>query len=142
MNPMNPMNPVNPDPRTQLGGPWRQRRDGFELAVRPDALPGAAEHMLAAGARFVALVATPDADGELAMSWHWDVEGTLLSLHTTLARGEAAPSIARVYPGADWAERETRDYYAVTFDGRTDTAPLMLRAGDAPGILLARGGAP
>jgi hypothetical protein len=133
---------MTPDPRETIGGDWIRRPDGFWLAVRPDAIPGAAERMLASGARFAALVATPDGSGNLAMSWHWDCRGTLLTLHTALANGQSAPSIAQVYPGADWAERETHDYYAVTFAGRADTTPLVLRAGDTPGILLAnRGGA-
>jgi NADH:ubiquinone oxidoreductase subunit C len=38
--------------------------------------------------------------------------------------------------GADWAEREARDYYAVTFSGRASTPTLMLREGDEPGVLL------
>jgi NADH:ubiquinone oxidoreductase subunit C len=46
------------------------------------------------------------------------------------------PSIVDIYPGADWAEREAREYYAVTFEGRVSTPPLMLREGDAVGILL------
>jgi hypothetical protein len=131
---------MTPDPRTQIDGAWIRRPDGFALAVRPEAIPSAAEHMLALGARFAALVASPAPGGALAMSWYWDLGGTLWSLRTTLASGEAAPSIAHVYPGADWAERETHDYYAVTFTGRADTTPLMLRAGDTPGILLANGG--
>ena len=46
------------------------------------------------------------------------------------------PSITEIYPGADWAEREARDCFAVTFSERADTPPLMLRDGDTPGILL------
>jgi len=34
------------------------------------------------------------------------------------------------------AERETRDYYAVPFEGRLSTPPLMLREEDAPGMML------
>ena len=51
------------------------------------------------------------------------------------------PTIADIYPGADWAERETRDYFAVEFEGRESTAPLMLRDTDSPGILLETNGA-
>ena len=59
-----------------------------------------------------------------------------MSVETTLAAGVPAPSIVDIYPGADWAEREAREYYAVTFKGRDSTPPLMLREGDAVGILL------
>jgi NADH:ubiquinone oxidoreductase subunit C len=50
------------------------------------------------------------------------------------------PTIADIYPGADWAERETRDYFAVKFEGRDSTPPLMLRDTDRPGILLETNG--
>ena len=92
--------------------------------------------MLADGARFATLVARPDGAGQLRLSWHWDLKGTLLSIETMLAAGSRVPSIVDIYPGADWAEREAREYYAVTFEGRVSTPPLMLREGDAVGILL------
>jgi hypothetical protein len=88
------------------------------------------------GARFSALVARQLTAGELRLSWHWDFNGTLLSAETCLAAGDPAPSITDFYPGADWAERETRDYYAVSFPERTCTPPLMLRDKDTPGVLL------
>jgi NADH:ubiquinone oxidoreductase subunit C len=68
------------------------------------------------------------------------MEGTLLSVVSFLDEGIAVPSIVDTYPGADWAERETRDYYAVTFEGRKDTPTLMLRDGDKPGRFLRTSG--
>ena len=44
------------------------------------------------------------------------------------------PSITDLVPGADWAEREIHDYYGLTFTGRTDTRPLVLREGDPAGL--------
>ena len=84
----------------------------------------------------MALVVSPDSQGVFGMSWHWDLKGTLLSVTTTLAAGKPAPRIVDIYIGADWAERETRDYYAVPFEGRLSTPPLMLREEDAPGMML------
>jgi NADH:ubiquinone oxidoreductase subunit C len=88
------------------------------------------------GARFAALVARQTGAGALHLSWHWDFQGTLLCVETELAQGDLVPSITEIYPGADWAEREARDCFAVTFSERADTPPLMLRDGDTPGILL------
>jgi hypothetical protein len=88
------------------------------------------------GARFAALVARQAKAGTLRLSWHWDFQGTLLSVETEPRPGVSVPSIVDIYPGADWAERESRDYFAVTFAERADTPPLMLREGDTPGILL------
>ena len=129
--------------REGIGGSWTERADGWWRSAAPTELRDVARGMLEGGARFVALVACARPAGALRLSWHWDVRGTLLSIEATLAAGAAVPSIADVYPGADWAERETRDYYAVSFEGRATTAPLMLREGDAPGVLLpAKGDSP
>jgi hypothetical protein len=122
--------------REQMGGSWEERSDGWWLPLPPEHIPAAARTMLAGGARFVALVASPGSQGEFGLSWHWDLKGTLLSVTTTLAAGRPAPSIVDIYVGADWAERETRDYYAITFEGRLSTTSLMLREEDAPGMML------
>jgi Ni,Fe-hydrogenase III component G len=47
------------------------------------------------------------------------------------------PTIADLLPGADWAEREIRDYYGVEFAGREATPTLMLRPGDPAGLFTA-----
>jgi len=127
--------------RERVGGSWAQRADGWWLRVEPSQVRTVAERMLAGSARFSALVARPGPGGALRLSWHWDVAGTLLSVDTLLPAGAAAPSIVDLYPGADWAERETREYYAIELTGRQATPPLMLREGDAPGVLLRDAGA-
>lgn len=37
------------------------------------------------------------------------------------------PSVATLFPGSDWHERETAEMFGVTFEGRPATAPLLLR---------------
>ena len=37
-----------------------------------------------------------------------------------------APSVAAVYPGADWHERECFDFFGVRFSGHPDLKPLLL----------------
>lgn len=122
--------------RERIGGSWKLRPDGWWLRVGPAQVRAAATAMLEGRARFAALVARPAAGGGLRLSWHWDVAGTLLSVDAVLAAGAAAPTGADLYRGADWAEREAREYYGVEFEGRETTPPLMLREGDAPGVLL------
>ena len=122
--------------RERIGGNWAAHADGWWLRVPADKIREVARTMLAGDARFAALVARPDGAGQLRLSWHWDLKGTLLSVESTLAASVPVPSIVDIYPGADWAEREAREYYAVTFEGRDSTPPLMLREGDAVGILL------
>jgi len=36
------------------------------------------------------------------------------------------PSIATIYPGADWHERETRDMFGINFSGHPNLVPLLL----------------
>ena len=125
------------DLRQQIPGLWTERADGWWLRVPAVSVREVAHTVRQGGARFSALVAAPDGNtGDLRVSWHWDLKGTLLSVETTVAAGSPVPSIVDIYPGADWAERETRDYYAATFEGRDGTPPLMLRDGDEPGVLL------
>jgi len=128
------------DLRGRIGGEWTERFDGWWLGIPLDQLRATAAAMLEGGARFAALVAAPASNGSFRLSWHWDVIGTLLSVESTLAAGAALPTIADIYPGADWAERETRDYFAIAFSGRVSTTPLMLREQDAPGVLLLQPG--
>jgi hypothetical protein len=122
--------------RKQMGGSWAERGDGWWLALPPERIRDAARTMLAGGARFSALVVSPGSQGAFELSWHWDKKGTLLSITSTLKAGAPLPSIADIYIGADWTEREARDYYAVNFEGRSSTPTLMLREADAPGVML------
>lgn len=39
------------------------------------------------------------------------------------------PSVAAVWPAAEWYEREARDLFGVHFDGNPDDAPLLLYEG-------------
>lgn len=122
--------------RERIGGNWTQRADGWWLVKPADEIRSAARVMREGGARFAALVVRETKPGALRFCWHWDFQGTLLSVEAEPSTQEAVPSIVDIYPGADWAEREARDYFAVTLADRAETPPLMLRAGDTPGILL------
>jgi NADH-quinone oxidoreductase subunit C len=126
--------------REKLGGDWFFRGGAWWRLEPIAGIRNIARQMLEGEARFATIVATSAADGSLRVSWHWDVFGTLLSVESLLPAGGLMPTIADIYPGADWAERETRDYFAVEFAGRDSTPPLMLRETDRPGILLPANG--
>ncbi|THB66319.1 MAG: NADH-quinone oxidoreductase subunit C [Desulfovibrio sp.] len=38
------------------------------------------------------------------------------------------PTISDIYPGAQWHERETRDFYYITFEGIANDSPILLAA--------------
>jgi len=109
-------------------------RGGGWWAVWPDLdVHAMAVAMLAHEVRLVTITALPHPDGGLRLIYHWDVGPALLNLETTVRAGHV-PTISDVLPAADWAEREIRDYYGTTFDGRATTPPLMLRDDDVPGL--------
>lgn len=83
--------------------------------------------------RLVTVTATPLTGDALRLIYHWDADGQLVNLATTVASGHI-PTISDILPAADWVEREIRDYYGPEFDGRDSTPPLMLREGDPPGL--------
>ena len=125
--------------RREAGGTWEERSDGWWLSIEADLVPQIACSMLRAEARFVTILALQEGEA-LRVSWHWDLGGVLLSVAARLSESMPVPSIIDSYPGADWAERETRDYYAVEFEGRTETPTLMLRDSDKLGVFLCKSG--
>jgi hypothetical protein len=110
------------------GAWWLTTSDGFDVRA-------IAERLRALDARFAAITATEQTDGSIQLDYQWDLDGLLLSFVIT-ATDKRAVSIVDIVPGADWAERETYDYFAVEFTGRATLEPLMLRKGDTPGIQL------
>ncbi len=86
-------------------------------------------------ARFVTITATqlPGAEG-LLLEYLWDLEGKLLGFSIRLT-GNSIESIFDVCPAVDWIEREIHEGFAVEFTGR-EYEPLLLRAGDKPGVNL------
>lgn len=124
-----------------LGEGWRWEKGSWwlEAGASADARAFAAK-AIACDARFVAITAAERADGAIRLDYQWDMDGQLLS-YTVQTREKKIPSIVDLVPAADWAERETREYFAVEFTGRRALAPLMLRSGDPIGILLRDGSA-
>lgn len=119
---------------------WQDRPGQARLEADLGEIRSIAQTMLDSAARFVALVVNQTKAGDLRLAWHWDLNGKLYSVESTSSLTTPLPTIADIYCGADWAEREAREYYAVTFEGRASTLPLMLPEGDPPGILLRHSG--
>lgn len=112
---------------------FETRRDA-RWATLPDLdVRAMAQMMREHDVRLVTITVTPDGNGAYRFIYHWDVEGVLLNVATTVTGG-TAHSIADIWPAADWVEREIRDYYGLAFVDRAETPTLMLREGDQPGL--------
>jgi NADH-quinone oxidoreductase subunit C len=109
-----------------------QRHDGLWLTIPDLDVRAMAQLMIDNESRFVTMTALLDGGG-LRFIYHWDVDGALLNVSMPIVNN-VAMSIADILPAADWIEREARDYYAVTFEGRSETPPLMLLDDDEPGL--------
>jgi Ni,Fe-hydrogenase III component G len=119
-----------------LGGGWQWNKGAWWLEIDGTTeVRAIAEKLIALDARFVAITAAERPDKEIRLDYQWDLDGQLLSF-TTVTREHKIPSIADLSPAADWVERETYEYFAVEFTGRASLEPLMMRAGDKPGINL------
>lgn len=54
-----------------------------------------------------------------------------INANVALAKDKTVSSISDIYHGANWHERETRDFFGVTFQGHPNLKPLLLRDEDA-----------
>lgn len=92
--------------------------------------------MNALSARFVTITAhqLPGARS-MRLEYHWDIAGHLLGFRFPLAGNNSIESIYDLCEAADWIEREVHEQFAIEFTGR-EYEPLLLRAGDKPGVYL------
>lgn len=121
--------------RMGLGSGWEWKNSSWWLTADDFNPRINAQTMLATGARFVAITVIEREDHEMRLDYQWDLDGQLLSF-IAQTKSRRILSITDLVPAADWAERETWEYFAVEFTGRPHTRPLMTRAGDAVGIHL------
>jgi NADH:ubiquinone oxidoreductase subunit C len=123
--------------REKLGAaePWVESRGTHWLNPCAASVREVASVMKSAGARFVTITAyeLPGDEG-FRLEYHWDFEGWLLGVPFQIA-GKSIPSIVDLCEAADWIEREVHEGFAIGFTGR-EYEPLLLRAGDRPGVNL------
>jgi NADH-quinone oxidoreductase subunit C len=54
-----------------------------------------------------------------------------MKARTSVPKNLEIPTISDIYHGADWHERETRDFYGIIFSGHPNLKPLLLSEEDA-----------
>jgi NADH-quinone oxidoreductase subunit C len=53
--------------------------------------------------------------------------GMRVAYRARIARNDPKiPTISKVFPGADWHERETHDFFGINFVGHRDLSPFLL----------------
>jgi len=64
---------------------------------------------------------------EIVYDFFHTQHGSHLVVRTRVPRDNpAVPSIHRVFPGANWHERETHDFFGIKFIGHPNLTPLLL----------------
>lgn len=99
-------------------------------------LPRAAKTLYAEGWHIEDLSALDFEEGIL-VEYHFDrMSPTGRIVLKVMAEGGKVPSIADIFQGANWHEREVRDFHAVDFTGHPNLWPLLLPVDLEPGVLL------
>jgi NADH-quinone oxidoreductase subunit C len=99
----------------------------------PDQLVPAARRLLAGGYHLEDISGLDTVEGIL-VNYHFnDFERPgRIALRVLAAREDLClPSIAAVFGGAEWHEREVRDFFGVAFSGNPNPATLLLPENDA-----------
>jgi len=118
---------------------WEKKADGWWIYVTSLDSLEMAKQMLNASARLITITEVQNKGkvGEFQLAYHWDLYGQIYSWIASVAEKNIA-SICDVCPGADWAEREINDYFAIKFSGRLEHEPLMLRVKNLAGVFLSK----
>jgi NADH-quinone oxidoreductase subunit C len=93
-----------------------------------DAVLAAARRLDEAGCHLEDLSGLDCAEGIL-VNYHFDhyEHNERIVLRTLVPHDDGrVPSIAAVFAGAEWHERELHDFFGVTFEGNPNPAPLLL----------------
>lgn len=110
----------------------------FNVFLLPDDITAAAEAMLAQAYHLENIDALDVAEGFL-ITYHYAhfTKPGRVAHRVLVSRDEAElPSIAGIYQGADWHERECNDFHGVKFSGHPNLLPLLLDPETPNGVLL------
>ena len=104
----------------------------YNVMLAADRVHAFAEHMLSEGFYLVALTAVHAKPAiEVVYQFaHAGGERCRVIARASVREDGTIPTIADVYQGANWHERETRDFYGVVFAGHPNLEPLILAEED------------
>jgi NADH-quinone oxidoreductase subunit C len=99
----------------------------LEVGAQPDQIQGLAQAMLDEGCFLESLTAV-DLKESFLMVYHFAnfYELCRTVVHVPLAKKKGMPTLARIYPGADWYEREVFDLFGIHFFGHPNLKRILL----------------
>jgi NADH-quinone oxidoreductase subunit C len=99
----------------------------LEVGAQPDQIQGLAQAMLDEGCFLESLTAV-DLKESFTMVYHFAnfYELCRTVVHVPLAKKKGMPTLARIYPGADWYEREVFDLFGIHFFGHPNLKRILL----------------
>jgi NADH-quinone oxidoreductase subunit C len=100
------------------------------LFLPPETLPPAAGRLREAGYHLEDLSGLDCAEGILVTYHfnHFEISGRIALRVPVPHEGGRVASIALIFGGAEWHERELSDFFGVTFEGSPNPSPLLLPA--------------
>jgi NADH-quinone oxidoreductase subunit C len=117
----------------KLSGPVRQRGDTTEIRIAPAHVTDVMRSLREDGSfRFEVLadLAGVDTGTEMWVVYHLWSSGSpdwLRVIAEGLTRDDPrAPSVAFLWPGAEWAEREAYDMFGIVFEGNRDLRRIFM----------------
>jgi NADH-quinone oxidoreductase subunit C len=117
------------DPAAVLGELARSRPKPNEFVVERVRIGDACERLRAAGYEHLCLITGIDWNDRWEVLYHlvaFDRKDHVV-LRSTLPRHDPSiPSVARLWPGASWHERETYDLLGIRFPGTPDERRILL----------------
>jgi NADH-quinone oxidoreductase subunit C len=106
------------------------RGSDAEVTVAPGRVVEAVQLLDAAGFMVEAITGVDwlaEQQMEVVYDFTLVATGERVVVRTRVPRAQPeVPTISRIYPGADWHERETHDFFGIVFTGHPDLHPLLL----------------
>ncbi len=106
------------------------QKTGLKAAaiLPPEEMPTAARIFLEVGYYLETITVIETQEG-LLVTYLYDLSGeepNRIAVRTLVGPSRTLPSLALVYPGAEWHEREAADFFGLNFIGNPNPIPLLL----------------
>lgn len=102
----------------------------LDASVPPDQVVAAAEELDRGGFAIDTITGVDwiaDGQMEIVYDFFHPTQGLRAVVRARVPRDKPEiPTISRVFPGADWHERETHDFFGIRFIGHPDLTPFLL----------------